>query len=163
MEQNYNNSKSNIEATPENCPVCLEIPATETTECCHKFCSSCLDKWLVANNSCPICRSKLNNNSIARSGSNNFYIVPWSVQPEDPTYMPQSNYSRIDTIPDVELRLHPDSYSFEEPFINAPVFNTNVSVMIPKWPDEFRGAPYIRLEFPSITDNNCNFKNDFLL
>ncbi len=156
MEQNENDSKSNGGAIQENCPVCLENPATKKTKCEHKFCSPCLDAWSAANNSCPLCRSELVSAAPpARTNDNDFiYTIPWSVYPEDPTYMPRSNYSRIDTIPDFDLRFHQDSF-VEEPFTNAQVFNTNnVSVVIPRWPAEFRGIPYVSLEFPSISDTD---------
>ncbi len=39
------------------CPICLEFDKKMTTlSCTHKFCSSCINKWLVKNQSCPICR-----------------------------------------------------------------------------------------------------------
>jgi hypothetical protein len=146
MEQNKNESKSNGETKQENCPVCLENPATKTTKCEHKFCSPCLDAWSAANNSCPLCRSKLNNSFIARSDDN--YSL-------DYLSAINGNYSRIDTIPDLEIRFHPDLF-VEEPFRNAPIFNTNnLSVVIPRWPAELRGT-YVRLEFPSISDTQVS-------
>ena len=152
MEQNNGDSKSNGGAIQENCPVCLEATATEITVCCHKFCSSCLDKWSSVNNTCPLCRSKLNNNSTARSYDNNFiYTIPWTVYPEDTIYRPQSNYSRIDST-HIDFRIRPDLF-VEEPFTNTPVFNTNnVAVAIQQWPAEFRGMPYLSVRLPSITD-----------
>jgi hypothetical protein len=134
MEQNNNDSK--------------------TTKCQHKFCSPCLNAWLAEKTSCPICRSELvSAGTSARTNNNDFiYTIQWTIVPEDPIYMPRSNYSRIDTIPDFDLRFHQDSF-VEEPFTNAPVFNTNnVSVVIPRWPDEFRDTQYVSLGFPSISD-----------
>lgn len=46
------------------CPICWEtITDHKTIECKHKMCTKCLDKWLEENNSCPICRKKIQNHT----------------------------------------------------------------------------------------------------
>ena len=46
------------------CPICWEtITDHKTTECNHMMCAKCLDKWLEENNSCPICRKKIQNHT----------------------------------------------------------------------------------------------------
>lgn len=48
-----------LDTRPECC-VCME-PINKTTEipCNHIFCTTCLNKWLKKQNSCPICRAKV--------------------------------------------------------------------------------------------------------
>ena len=46
----------------KDCPICLEPfekTNISTTECGHKFCTSCLLKSTRSNIRCPICRNKL--------------------------------------------------------------------------------------------------------
>ena len=59
------------------CPICWEtITNHKTTECNHTMCTKCLDKWLESNNSCPICRKKIQNQI---HESNNLSQIPISV------------------------------------------------------------------------------------
>jgi len=49
-------------ATAEECecPICQETTKdTKTTSCRHTFCVSCLDKWLMHNHTCPMCRTQI--------------------------------------------------------------------------------------------------------
>lgn len=41
------------------CPICYEnIKKSKTLEkCSHRFCEECLKKWILINDSCPICRT----------------------------------------------------------------------------------------------------------
>jgi hypothetical protein len=51
-----------VQAEQTNCQVCMEELGKIdncTTKCGHKFCSSCLIKWVMKKNSCPVCRSYL--------------------------------------------------------------------------------------------------------
>jgi len=42
------------------CPICQETTKnTKTTSCRHTFCVPCLDKWLAANHTCPMCRTQI--------------------------------------------------------------------------------------------------------
>ena len=44
-----------------NCSICFEeIKEIAEIECDHKFCFSCIKKWSVINNNCPICRKVFN-------------------------------------------------------------------------------------------------------
>lgn len=39
------------------CPICLTNMTNMTTECNHKFCQNCVDKWVNGgNDTCPLCR-----------------------------------------------------------------------------------------------------------
>jgi len=57
----------NEAAHAHTCAICLEPLACgaaaqhthATTSCNHKFCHSCLAKWLVSHNRCPVCRRNL--------------------------------------------------------------------------------------------------------
>ena len=52
----------NIQDEQKDCQVCMEeLGKTDncTTKCGHRFCSSCLIKWVMKKNSCPVCRSYL--------------------------------------------------------------------------------------------------------
>ena len=51
----------------ENCNICyieLEVNNSAKTPCDHFFCSKCLFRWLLTNNSCPMCRRKLMNSNV---------------------------------------------------------------------------------------------------
>lgn len=52
------------------CPICQETTKdTKTTSCRHTFCVSCLDKWLMTNNTCPMCRTQIRgSNTMERPG-----------------------------------------------------------------------------------------------
>lgn len=39
------------------CPICYDKEASETVDCKHKFCSTCLDTWTKINSTCPLCRA----------------------------------------------------------------------------------------------------------
>ena len=42
------------------CPICQDFNRdTKTTICNHTFCQSCLDKWLISNHTCPMCRTQI--------------------------------------------------------------------------------------------------------
>ena len=42
-----------------DCPICYEKHASETVDCNHKFCSTCLDTWTKINSTCPLCRAPI--------------------------------------------------------------------------------------------------------
>ena len=43
------------------CPICYEtVKKSKTLEMCnHRFCEGCIKKWILINDSCPICRTDL--------------------------------------------------------------------------------------------------------
>lgn len=42
------------------CPICQETTqAPKTTSCNHTFCTGCLDRWLISNYICPMCRTQI--------------------------------------------------------------------------------------------------------
>ena len=42
------------------CPICQELTSTpKTTSCNHTFCTGCLDRWLISNHTCPMCRTQI--------------------------------------------------------------------------------------------------------
>ncbi len=49
----------------DNCPICIEkLEGTEceenkTLKCNHTFHKKCIDSWLFINNTCPVCRAKV--------------------------------------------------------------------------------------------------------
>jgi NACalpha-BTF3-like transcription factor len=46
----------------EVCLICSESLGNckiHTTKCSHSYHKECLDKWLISNNTCPICRTKI--------------------------------------------------------------------------------------------------------
>ena len=49
-----------------NCTICYEkLKKTIVLTCCHNmFCGECILKWLEKKNTCPLCRSKINKDSI---------------------------------------------------------------------------------------------------
>ena len=65
------NCPSNVvKDDPEECPVCYHTlnPTRNIaiTECGHKFCFNCIARCIKSNNSCPICREKLDKHSAPR-------------------------------------------------------------------------------------------------
>lgn len=42
-----------------SCPICYDKSASETVDCNHKFCSTCLDTWTKINSTCPLCRAPI--------------------------------------------------------------------------------------------------------
>ncbi|XP_056687007.1 NEP1-interacting protein 1 [Spinacia oleracea] len=55
------NDNLEIKGSCDSCPICLQDMAGEQSvrclvQCQHQFHKLCIDKWLVLNNSCPICR-----------------------------------------------------------------------------------------------------------
>jgi hypothetical protein len=55
----------------ETCPICLINTINVTILCNHKFCSTCIYRWVEMNSSCPICRFQ-NNLIIDYSQVNNY-------------------------------------------------------------------------------------------
>lgn len=49
----------------DTCSICLESINTNTTYtiCNHKFHHSCLSTWIQNNNTCPLCRTQLIDNT----------------------------------------------------------------------------------------------------
>ena len=46
-----------------SCSICMsELNDSITTPCNHTFCNGCLTKWLLTNESCPMCRHTLGEN-----------------------------------------------------------------------------------------------------
>tara|TARA_Y100000589_G_C27143091_1_gene625602 strand:- start:1087 stop:1578 length:492 start_codon:yes stop_codon:yes gene_type:complete len=55
------------EESNESCNVCyikLEVSNSIITPCNHYFCSKCFFRWLLINNTCPMCRAKLTNRDV---------------------------------------------------------------------------------------------------
>ena len=90
------------------CPICLETTKdTKTTSCRHTFCVQCLDKWLMTNHTCPLCRTELNEPEAKNNlDSHHIYTIPWDILSVDMRPSGSFNYSRIDRIPQfrVEFR-----------------------------------------------------------
>ena len=62
-----------MDTAPAECPICLDAPAVIETVCHHRFCKSCLQRWMQYRYSCPLCRNQLT--SLAPSGSFADYSV----------------------------------------------------------------------------------------
>ena len=43
----------------EECNVCYE-KANVRTDCAHHYCVTCIAKWYARNNTCPVCKRKIN-------------------------------------------------------------------------------------------------------
>ena len=66
-KKKHNDLKEKMGFTNKTCPICLNfIKKDDLTEtiCKHSFCESCLKNWSETNNSCPNCRTIINNNII---------------------------------------------------------------------------------------------------
>ena len=66
-----------------SCPICMETVKHPTKlPCDHVFCETCIAQWLETNQTCPVCRSKLNRSGdwIHGNGSrSNVFLFIWSV------------------------------------------------------------------------------------
>ena len=54
---------------PNDCPICYERMTskdTTTTRCKHVYHSTCLERWLTTNHTCPLCRETLREQSPER-------------------------------------------------------------------------------------------------
>ena len=60
------------------CCICLAIPedatATALTPCVHLFCRACIDVWLQAHRTCPVCREHLCRYTVPQLSST--YLCP---------------------------------------------------------------------------------------
>ena len=71
--------KSGILVDTDDCPICMDkmdkICTLSITNCNHVFHNSCLNKWRIKNDCCPLCRTHINMERElpkSKSGSNIF-------------------------------------------------------------------------------------------
>jgi len=105
------------------CTICLLEYTDETktnTKCNHMFHIECLDRWLQANNTCPLCRHILKP------------VTEISFQP----FLDQPHFGSSVT-----------EISFQ-PFLDQPHFGSTVTFMIPLFGDMMYNP--IHVELPSI-------------
>jgi hypothetical protein len=62
-----------------HCPICLENIHTslymrQVKKCSHKFCGSCIEKWLKENKTCPVCKVNVEENLPEEETNNNSII-----------------------------------------------------------------------------------------
>jgi len=105
------------------CPICLvEFDATTdrlTTSCRHRFHESCLSRWLLANNTCPLCRAEVERLTPSRSPApvqESFEFVVEGDSIDD---------VRAEVIRQVRARLHQDPASLA----HMRFFNGNGTVL----------------------------------
>ena len=50
------------------CAICYQenMDSCFTTQCNHTFCQGCMTKWLLTNNNCPLCRTKIVNTTTTK-------------------------------------------------------------------------------------------------
>ena len=61
----------------ENCSICLNTFKSKVKlSCSHQFCKNCIYKWMLTNNSCPMCRKDINYQKgfVKYAFENKFYI-----------------------------------------------------------------------------------------
>lgn len=60
------------------CSICFEQYKTNDSlkifDCCHHFCSNCIDKWIVNKITCPCCRQTILDNDVIDSGLTKIYF-----------------------------------------------------------------------------------------
>ena len=61
-----------MEKTCNVCYVDLNIDNSVKTSCEHFFCSTCFFRWLLTNNTCPMCRKDFCNRIITRTELENY-------------------------------------------------------------------------------------------
>lgn len=58
MENRPNNHTAVVSKSEEDCVICLDkIQRKKTLDCCHSFCSECLDSLFRFKPACPICNT----------------------------------------------------------------------------------------------------------
>ena len=45
----------------DKCPICYEHDVNIMFSCNHMYCTNCINQWLMTHNTCPTCRSNINN------------------------------------------------------------------------------------------------------
>ena len=92
--------KGNNKTYDEECSICMNtIKDKFQTKCEHNFCKSCLGQWLEKNNSCPMCREVLIDNSNKNLTIDTIIepmIIPWS--PRTYSTRTQEFWNNIETI-----------------------------------------------------------------
>tara|TARA_Y100001970_G_scaffold270830_1_gene365254 strand:- start:1039 stop:1416 length:378 start_codon:yes stop_codon:yes gene_type:complete len=93
--------KGNNKTYDEECSICMNtIKDKFQTKCEHNFCKSCLRQWLEKNNSCPLCRKVLIDNSNKNLTIDTTIIepmiIPWS--PRTYSTRTQEFWNNIETI-----------------------------------------------------------------
>lgn len=63
-----------MEKTCNVCYINLDIENSVKTSCNHYYCSSCFFRWLLTNNTCPVCRNDFCNRSINREEMENYSL-----------------------------------------------------------------------------------------
>lgn len=63
-----------MEKTCSVCYINLDIENSVKTSCNHYYCSPCFFRWLLTNNTCPICRNDFCNRSINREEMENYSL-----------------------------------------------------------------------------------------
>lgn len=59
-----------------NCPICLFCESNVITECGHRFCSSCIEKWCCSKiSNCPVCRKNIF--SLKSHRKNHWFLNPF--------------------------------------------------------------------------------------
>lgn len=53
---------------PKECGICYKDVIDTKLPCKHSFCTSCIKKWLLDNDTCPYCRVVVHSNTLRKYG-----------------------------------------------------------------------------------------------
>ena len=49
-----------------DCNICMDTKADIQTDCSHQICKTCIERWMQNKDTCPMCRTNLQNDSLSR-------------------------------------------------------------------------------------------------
>ncbi len=95
LSNKLNLLKERLQSTDDDCVICFsEIDVKTITKCCNNsYCLKCISQWLEKHNSCPLCKSKVDFNTL-------YYINEQTIATnhESEQKFASENFSKYDNV-----------------------------------------------------------------
>jgi hypothetical protein len=95
LSNKLNLLRERLQSTDDECVICFsEIDIKTITKCCNNsYCLKCISQWLKKHNSCPLCKSKVDFNTL-------YYVNEQATAPisETESKFISENYSKYDNV-----------------------------------------------------------------